>query len=212
VKRAVRRGSRTISSPLRQGQTARTRELLLETAAGFLATHDLDELSLPGLARLARMSPPTAYAHFPTMDDLLRGLYDWLQPQLRTREPPPPPDDLDELPRIRYPLYAQHGRLLRAVWNSASWTRQRHPTRWPYIRRLVENLRPIAPGLSDRMLNVGAAAITVFGYPPMWMWLRDAWGLDDEDATLAAEWATRTLVEALRTAPPGSAPRRKKRT
>src|SRR5690242_6826100 len=65
---------RSITSPLRAAQAARTREPLIEKAAEFLATHDLNELTLPGLARIAEVSAPTAYAHFPTMVDLLRAL------------------------------------------------------------------------------------------------------------------------------------------
>lgn len=185
----------------RDVQAAKTREHLLETAARFFESHPASELSLPKLARLAGVTPPTAYANFATVDELMGALYEWVLPRLGTRDPLPPPDRLHEVPLERFPRFAQYAGLLRSIWTSASWSQHRGRTRAKYTEAALGNLRSIAPRLSEREMLVALGPIIAFSYPPMWQWLRDIVGLSEEEAEQAAVWATRALVSALRTKP-----------
>lgn len=160
---------------------------------------------MPKLARLAGVTPPTAYANFGTVDELMRALYEWVLPRLGTRDTLPPPDRLHEVPLERFPRFAEHAGLLRSIWTSASWSQQRGRTRAKYTDAALANLRTIAPRLSERDLLVALGPISAFSYPPMWQWLRDIVGLSEEEAEQAAVWATRALVSALQTRPPSSA-------
>ena len=186
----------------RELHAARTRERLLATAARFFEKHPASELTLPKLARLARVTPPTAYAHFGTVERLMEALYDWLLPQLGTRDPLPPPERLDELPPARFARFAAHGGVLRAIWTSGSWSRHRSRTRAAYIQSALANLGMLSPPPDAQQALLALGPIMAFSYPPMWQWLRDVTGLDDEEAAEAASWATAALVEALRTSPP----------
>ena len=73
---------RTYQSPLREAQAALTRERILMAAKTYLENHDLETLSLRHLAELADVSPPTVYAHFPTVDDLVAAFFAGLRPRL----------------------------------------------------------------------------------------------------------------------------------
>ena len=183
---------------LRDEQAARTRDRLLKAAARFFDAHPSSEMTLPKLARLAGVTPPTAYANFGTVQHLMEALYEWILPRLGTRSPLPPPDRLHELPRERFPRFAAHAGLLRSTWTSGSWSRHRKDTRSEYIQRALDNLRPVAPDLGERELLTALSPIIAFSYPPMWQWMRDVMGLTEEEAEDAAVWATRSLVAALR--------------
>jgi AcrR family transcriptional regulator len=194
--------TREPKSSTRDEQAAQTTRRLLEAAADFLATHPASELTLPKLARLAGVTPPTAYTNFKTVDNLLHSLYDWLQPQLGTRDPLVAPERLHDVPRERFPRFDAHGGLLRSIWASASWSRHRSASRQSYIVQARENLRSVAPDQGDEALLLAMGPIMAFSYPPMWQWLRDVVGLTEEQTEEAAAWAIEALVAALRERPP----------
>ena len=201
-------------SAKRDEQAARTRDLLLRTAAAFFETHPASELTLPKLARLAGVTPPTAYANFKNVSELMSALYDWVLPHLGTREPLPPPERLHELPELRFPRFSAHAGLLRAVWTSSAWSRHRGRTRAAYVNMALRNLQSAAPQLRGRALLVALGPIISFAYPPMWQWLRDVMGLSETEAERAASWAMRSLVTALAeksAAPPRAATRQSAR-
>ena len=63
--------ARTYQSPLRDAQAALTRERILMAAMGYLEKHNIETLTLRHVAELSGVSPPTVYAHFPTMEALV---------------------------------------------------------------------------------------------------------------------------------------------
>ena len=117
--------SRTYQSPLREAQAALTRERILMAAKTYLEHNDIETLSLRQLAELAGVSPPTVYAHFATVDDLVAAFFQWLRPRLGLQKALPPLDDFAELPKALFPNYQAYGALLRNLMNKPSWDRQR---------------------------------------------------------------------------------------
>ena len=202
TEKRAKRPARAKAPLTREEQAHATRERLLSAAAIFFESHPASELTLPKLARLAGVTPPTAYTNFGTVDNLMRSLYEWVLPQLGTRDPLPPPARLHEVPHERFPRFAKHAGLLRAIWTSASWNGHRSRTRARYVETALDNLRSLAPHLDDRALLVALGPVMSFSYPPMWQWLRDVLGMTEEEAEQAAIWATRSLVAALASAPP----------
>ena len=69
--------ARTYQSPLRDAQAALTRERILMAAMGYLEKHDIETLTLRHVAELSGVSPPTVYAHFPTMEALVSAFFQW---------------------------------------------------------------------------------------------------------------------------------------
>jgi AcrR family transcriptional regulator len=207
-RKVIAKGS-TPRPTLRALQAARTRERLLAAAARFFERHPASELTLPKLARLARVTPPTAYTHFGSVERLMEAMYDWLLPQLGTRDPLPVPQELHELPRLRYPRFARHAGVLRSIWTSGTWSRHRGRTRGAYTQTALDNLR-LLPGVTSRQARLALGPIMAFSYPPMWQWLLDVAGLEEHEAEAAAAWATEALVAALRDKPPARAKTRTK--
>jgi hypothetical protein len=88
------------------------------------------------------VSPPTVYAHFLTMDDLVAAFFQWVKPRVgwiggRRRSLS------SSFPRQLFPLYDAHGALLRNLMNRPSWDRQRISDR---TVRHGAGSRPSAPG------------------------------------------------------------------
>src|SRR5215469_17927495 len=68
---------RTYRSPLRDERVIQTRERILEALVQVLARNGIAELSIPLVAREARVSIPSVYRYFPTKRDLFAALDDY---------------------------------------------------------------------------------------------------------------------------------------
>ncbi len=211
---------RRYDSPVRDAQSATTRARILDAALALLGKEGLDAVTIPAVAKAARVSVPTVYRHFPTLDDLMRGFLDWIRPRVgqtfeRLAGPAP------ELPRIageNYKSYESHAALLLPMMESRAFNRVRLGQAGRRAPMGAQALRPLAPRWSDRDLEGAAGAIYAFIPPTAWRWLRETWGLDPETAARASMWAMRVLLEAIAEGrglddvpAPSAAPRRKKK-
>jgi AcrR family transcriptional regulator len=82
--------SRTYSSPLRENQAQRTRDLILDALTELLATHRVDEVSTKQIAARAGVSQPTVYRHFPDRAALVHGLTDRIERMIAASGIPEP--------------------------------------------------------------------------------------------------------------------------
>lgn len=189
---------RTYRSSIRDTQAAHTRERIIEAARTFLETHDLDQLTLRRTAELALVSPPTVYAHFPTLDDLMVGFLQWLKPLIGMDEPLPGLDRLPEVPTRLFPLYEAQGVLLRKLIDSPAWDRRRLADRDRRIGDWIAAINAGLPASTTPDCRVGAYAIASQWSPTHWRWLRDTAGLSPDDAVASAVWSVRALVRDLK--------------
>ena len=189
---------RTYQSPLREAQAALTRERILMAAKTYLENHDLETLSLRQLADLAGVSPPTVYAHFPTVDDLVAAFFAWLGPRLGLQMPLPALDDFAELPKALFPNFETYGALLRNLMNKPSWDRQRSANAEQRHGRWIAVVKETLPHLKPEQQRRGAMLISAFWTPTVWRWLMDTCGFTPKEAEQAAAWAIDALVTALK--------------
>jgi len=194
---------RPYHSPLREAQAALTRERILMAAREYLERHEIETLTLRRVAELAGVSPPTAYAHFATMDELVAGFFQWLKPRLGLDRPPAGIADIAAMPARLFPRYDEYGALLRNLMNRPAWDRQRLADRdrrhAPWLAVLGAEL----PQLSPEALRRGGRAVASCWTPTHWRWLRDTGGFPPEAAVAVATWTIRSLIEALRRDPDG---------
>ncbi|MGD9885474.1 MAG: TetR/AcrR family transcriptional regulator [Reyranella sp.] len=190
--------ARPYESPLRQAQAALTRERILMAAKDFLERDDIEKLTLRHLAELAGVSPPTVYAHFATVDDLVAAFFAWLKPRLGLDKPLPPLDQLGELPVTLFPAYEAYGALLRNLMNKPSWDRQRMADRNARHGGWITEIGEALPDLTPEQLRRGALVMAAFWTPTVWRWLMDTCGFQPKEAELVASWAINTLAEGLR--------------
>ena len=190
--------SRTYQSPLREAQAALTRERILMAAKNYLERYDIETLTLRRLADLAGVSPPTVYAHFATVDDLVAAFFQWLKPRLGLQKPLPSLGELGELPKDLFPAYETYGALLRNLMNKPSWDRQRIADRGERHGRWIAGIGDALPHLTAEQRRRGALAVSAFWTPTVWRWLIDTCGFEPKEAEQVASWAISALVDALK--------------
>jgi AcrR family transcriptional regulator len=195
---------RTYSSAIRDAQLEQTRAHLFDTARAMLVEGGLDALTLPKLAQTAGVSVPTVYRHFPTLDDLYRAFLEWLRPQLgisAERLMATTPAELPVVPLDNYPRYESHAAVLRPLMESREFNRIRVASMRDRAKSASVPLKPISKGWSEAELEARAGAIWVIATPQVWRWLRDTWGLENDEAAKAASWAMAALRDALERGP-----------
>jgi hypothetical protein len=64
-------------------------------------------------------------------------------------------------------------------------------------RQASARFKPHTSGWSDAQLEARVGAVWALNSPQAWRWLRDTWGLENDEAAEAASWAMRTLRDAL---------------
>ena len=170
-------------------------------ARDFLERERLENLTLRRVALLTGVSAPTVYAHFPTMDDMVEAFFFWVKPRLKLDQPLPPLGELSRMPERQFPLYEDHGALLRNLMDQPSWDRQRYADRDTRHGAWIKALRPGFPRLSPEQLRLGASAVASCWTPVHWRWLRDVCRFSPEEARRTAAWSINALVEALRKNP-----------
>lgn len=196
---------RSYRSALRDAQSAQTRERILLAAKRFLETDDLENLTLRRVAELADVSPPTVYAHFPTMDDLSRAFFVWLKPHIGTDSNLPEFSRLSAIPQQMFPRYARHGRLLRNLMNTPAWDRLRADDWKSKQDGWAAAIDAALPELAPRQTKRAAIALAAFATPSAWRWLVDITGCPPAEAERIAGWAIAALAESLRRDPSGLA-------
>jgi AcrR family transcriptional regulator len=195
--------SRPYQSPLREAQAAMTRERILMATKDYLEKNDIEKLTLRRVAELSGVSPPTVYAHFPTMDDLIAAFFQWLKPRLGLDLPLPPLDELATLPNRLFPRYDEYGSLLRNLMSKPSWDRQRLADRDRRHGGWLDAMRTELPDHAPEQLRRGGLVVAAFWTPTLWRWLTDTCGFTPEETRLVAAWALRVLIDALKNDPSG---------
>src|SRR6516162_4489047 len=76
-KNPPKRKRRVYRSPMRDERTVQTRERILDALVQVLARNGIAELSIPLVAREAKVSIPSVYRYFPTKRDLFAALDDY---------------------------------------------------------------------------------------------------------------------------------------
>jgi AcrR family transcriptional regulator len=167
-------------------------------AKTYLEHHDIESLSLRQLAELAGVSPPTVYAHFRTVDDLVEAFFNWLSPRLGLRNPLPPLERFGELPHKLFPNYESYGALLRNLMNRPSWDRQRTADRGQRHGAWIAAVGEMLPHLTPEQRRRGAKVVSAFFTPTIWRWLVDSGEFEPKEAEQVAAWTINALIEALK--------------
>lgn len=183
-------------STLRRDQKRETRERILEGAIQTLAT-GVAEVSIPAVARRAKVSVPTVYRHFANKRALLAAVAAHVERRSGAGEVPTPRDP-ESLAASAYELFRRLdalGPATRAAMASRLGARMRRESMIEGRRALVA--QALASGMSgrpqedqERLTNVvlvlwSSAALHAF---------KDYLGLSAEQAADHVAWAIRTLA------------------
>lgn len=192
--------SRTYKSPLRQEQFERTRNRILGATARVLAATD-GTLSIPAVAREARVSVPTVYRHFRTKEDLLGalGLYFVEKIRLPDRWPPANLEELREFVVAQAAEYAAAEPALRAVLATEAGRKVRQEFLPRRKRMIAAGLEPLLDGVGNRdkarVHDVYLLLTSSAGYRAA----RDFLAYSDQELADTIVWVVERLARGSRT-------------
>lgn len=187
-----------MSTPsLSDARTELVRRRALEGAAAVLERGEA--LTFAAVSAAAEVPERTLYRHFPTREDLLRALYEWVNERLAVDgERPSDAAGMAKLVRVVFPgfdtlapvirelLTAPEGRLARLAAN---------PARQRAALALVQHE---AAGLAPAEARRVAAVMQLLTAASTWQALRDYWGMDGAEAAEAAVLASELLLAGAR--------------
>lgn len=193
------REPRSYTSPLRDEQTRRTRERILDGVLATLA-RGMAELSVPAVAAEAGVSIPTVYRHFGSK----RGLLEAVPEHVRKRSgliPDTPPANLDDVARAVRTVYRRYRALdptLRAAMASdlgGSLRQETIPVRMAMFR---DAIRASAPDLDAPTVERLARLMLLLFSSAMIRAFDEYLGRTGNAAADDVAWAVRTLVAGAR--------------
>lgn len=187
-------------SALREEQAARTRERIEQAAANLLnSTQNPEEITFKAVAQRAGVTEMTVYRHFPTREDLLRGL--WRQLNANMGPGIGMPAGVEDLLAQHGPLFAGFDQIAPAILASITTPQGRemraalNDKRRRAFRGIVDE---VAPSLSPAERTRAAAVLQLLHSAHAWMSLRDQWGMNGREAGAATRWAIDILLQHLR--------------
>jgi AcrR family transcriptional regulator len=195
--------TRPYESPLRAEQMEQTRLRILRAVTEVLADPTTEEVTIPLVARHARVSLRTVYRHFPTREALFDAWAEWVDEslQIHLHSYPEEAERLPEFVLELYRAYDESEPVVKAMLNSRAARTVRERTRRMRQRQFERAMSELTDGLEpkERLRALGVVYLLVSA--PAWQAMRDQWGLDGEEAGKASAWAVRVLTDELRRNP-----------
>lgn len=199
----VMASTRLYNSPLRAEQLEQTRRRIFEAVSEVLADDTVHELTIPLIARRARVAVRTVYRHFPTREALFDAWGDWAGENLRliVHAYPDTLEGLREFTPSLFQAYDDNEPLVRALLNSAAALELRRQTRRRRRMQAERALEEVTAALSPEDRDRAVAVIYLLISAPAWQAMREQSGLSGAQAGEAAAWAVRVLTDELRRNP-----------
>jgi AcrR family transcriptional regulator len=194
--------TRPYESPLRVEQMEQTRLRILEATADVLADEEVEEVTVPVVARRAGVSVRTVYRHFPTKEALFDAFGEWAEEHLRLvlLSYPETLDAVREMAPALYRMYDERAPLIRALLSKRG-QEIRARTRRKRLRTFEKAMREVTEDLGPAERRRALAVVYLLVSAPAWQAMRDQWDLEGEEAGKAAAWAVRVLTDELRRNP-----------
>jgi AcrR family transcriptional regulator len=195
--------TRPYESPLRVEQMEQTRRRILEATTEVLADPASEEVTIPLVAKRARVSLRTVYRHFATREALFDVWAEWVDErlQINLHSYPESADQLGPFARELYRSYDESGSLVRAMLASKAGRAVRERTRRRRQRAFGRAMRDLTAGLEPKERARALAVVYLLVSAPAWQAMREQSGLDGVEAGKAAAWALRVLTDELRRNP-----------
>lgn len=195
--------TRPYESPLRVEQMEQTRLRILEATTEVLADPSCDEVTIPLVAKRARVSLRTVYRHFATREALFDVWAEWVDERLKIHlhSYPESAEQLAPFARDLYRSYDESASLVRAMLTSRAARAVRERTRRRRQRGFNRAMRELTAGLEPKARARALAVVYLLASAPAWQAMREQSGLDGVEAGKAAAWALRVLTDELRRNP-----------
>jgi AcrR family transcriptional regulator len=192
---------RPYSSPLRDSQTQRTRDLILDALTLMLSELPADQISTREIAQRAGVSLATVYRHYPDRQALLEGLADRVDVGARGMGTFGPPRSLDQLLARAvndFALPEQHvvEATAEALLNADPRRLSRASrARTEELRQLVAESFPDADARDHVRIT---ALLRIIYSAQTWLRMREEFGIPGTESGPIMSWALQTLVDEIR--------------
>lgn len=185
---------REYKSPLREAQTARTRELIIDALIAQVNEDGHADFSIPDVAQRAGVSVRTVYRHFPTRDDLLDAIDEGWK-----RIAPPAfgatvADIVDNVEQ-NFARFDDNAEIVIAGVTSRLGREAIQRARHKRTDKLKKLMGPLLSQLDDDRAEEVFAVFRVLYSSRTWHILRTEYGLADGRAGRAVRWAVELLVD-----------------
>lgn len=194
----VRDVSRTYTSTVRAEQAGATRQRIIDAAVDLLAGGD-PNWSMAEVAGAAGTTVRTVYRHFASREDLVDGVFEWVNATIQAARPVGDlrtADDLAAAAPVAFGFIHEHERLYRLLLTTPMGQERHRRTvsrRGEELRSaLADELDGLDPEQQQRLLGI----VHVVASSQAALLLQDYWGLDAAEGGRAVGWAIRVLAAA----------------
>ncbi len=189
---------RPYSSPLRDSQARRTRELILDALTDLLATYSPQEVTTRAIAERAGVSQPTVYRHFPDRQALLEGLTARMMSISGEGSRPRSLDDLVAYGVVETAMAEEHAVLATAEALLNSDPRRLSQASRQRSELLLQLVADALPDYDDREhIRIAALLRNLFSVQA-WLRMREEFGIPGTESGPILAWATQTLIDEIR--------------
>jgi len=192
---------RPYSSPLRDSQVQRTRDLILDALTELLSEQPSDQVSTREIAERAGVSQPTVYRHYPDRQALLEGLADRVTLRWDASTGGRRWRSLDDLAASAVEgLAITEAHAVEAIAEAVLNADPRRLSR--ASRERSEELRQLVvesfPEYSEREHLRITALLRIIYSVQSWLRMREEFGIPGTESGPVLAWALQTLVDEIR--------------
>jgi len=177
-----------------------TREVILRALSDVIVEQGVHDFSVQTVADRAGVSHRTVYRHFASREELLNGLYLWLDDRLGELELPGISNNAWEIPKAITRIFLaldEEDRMVRALSIVGLTTNHQTEQRRQRTAEFRSALRELAPDLDEEAFVAAFAVIRSLGAAQQWFILRQQFGLSGDHSGPAVARAITVLIEDL---------------
>jgi AcrR family transcriptional regulator len=182
----------------REHQAGQTRAAILQALAAQLASTNSTEFSVADAAAAAGVTPRTVFRYFPTKEQMLEGVSEWVLGITRQVELPASPEDLAPTVMASYRMFEDNADLMRALLLSDLGRGVRSRLSERRRKAWADAIDPVVRGLPATQARAIKAVINAMATAEAWWQLRDAFGVRGPQSARVVAWAVELMLDALR--------------
>lgn len=167
---------------------------ILDAAIDEMREGSLGALTIAKVAERAKITERTVYRHFPTREDLLKGVWPRMQARVGSSGFPQTADELIATPLRLFARFDEEDGLVRASISSETGREVRLSSNEQRQSAMLACVTDALPNFGGPAKRRRAAIVQLIDSAYGWSVLRDFWGLDGAEAGRAAAEAIAVLL------------------
>lgn len=171
-----------------------TRTRILDAAIAELDVHELESLTMAGVAARAGVTERTVFRHYPSRDALISAIWPRIQARVHSPGFPRTAAAMIDTPLRLFPEFDKEERLIRASAFSAAGREVRRASNAERQEAARACVRDAFPAIREPELTRLAAVVQLIDSAYGWAVMKEYWGLDGREAGLAASQALAVLL------------------